>query len=82
MRKEVEKDQTITKIIQSMRTLELVQPFFTLFEFCDFWGFPLTRRKKNQQSKEIKMLVMVLGYALNLIPEIDYGSELLLLKNQ
>ena len=54
MRKEVEKDQTITKIIQSMRTLELVQPFFTLFEFCDFWGFPRTRWKKNSIVKRDK----------------------------
>ena len=37
-----------------MRTLELVQPFFTLFEFCDFWGFPLTRRKKNSIVKRDK----------------------------
>ena len=51
----------------SMRTLELVQPFFTLFEFWDFFMvFPLGGKEiKNLNIwMRYKMVVLVLGYAL------------------
>ena len=60
----------------AMRTLELVQLFFTPFEFWDFFGFSFSR--KNQKIsivKRGKMLLLVLGYALIFCPSIflDFG---------
>ena len=49
----------------SMRTLELVQAFLPHLNFEIFWDFPL-RRKNHKISivKNVKMLVLILGYAL------------------
>ena len=49
-----------------MRILEWVQPFCTSFKYWDFFLFFLLRGKlkKFQYSNEVKMVVLILGYAL------------------